>query len=91
MKHPPEQVPDYRAANLMEQFIKAKQFQFVQEDEHNLYLKIVGKPFNTKHIEQHVNKLTGMAMKFHIEFVEEIPRTASGKLRWGMSKVPLEF
>jgi hypothetical protein len=33
----------------------------------------------------------GQEMKIEICFVEAIPRTPAGKLRWVISKVPLQF
>ena len=65
--------------------------QIIQEDLDNIVIKIVR---NEKYSNEDarllldgVSKCMGDEMKIHFEYVEDIPRTSSGKYRWVISKV----
>jgi phenylacetate-CoA ligase len=69
--------------------------QIVQEDVKHLVVKIVqGSEYSHKEAELLVAALKqrlGEEMSIDIQIVESIPRTAAGKFRWVISKVPLKF
>lgn len=72
-----------------------KESQIIQEDLHNIRIKIV----KTSEYSEKDSELLTKAMKdrlgdgvnIYLDFVEQIPRAGNGKLRWVISKVPLEF
>jgi phenylacetate-CoA ligase len=69
--------------------------QIIQEDRESIRVKIVKLPSyddkDTLYLQEELKKRVGAGMKIDIEFVESIPRTPSGKFRWVISRVPLEF
>jgi phenylacetate-CoA ligase len=69
--------------------------QIVQEDRGHVTVKIVRRPSfsedDARYILEELHKRLGAEMEIELEFVESIPRTKAGKLRWVISKVPLEF
>ncbi len=72
-----------------------KMSQIIQEDMDHLIIKIVpGFGYtdeDTEHLISALKQRLGPSMNIEIQFVESIPRTSAGKLRWVISKVPLEF
>ncbi len=72
-----------------------KKSQIIQEDTKNVVLKIVkDKDFSEEQIQRLISGLKvrlGNDMNIHIEYVNEIPLTVSGKFRWIISKVPVKF
>lgn len=71
------------------------QVQIIQETVDDLRIRIVRQEgFNQSHIdymEKELHQKLGQDIKIHFEFVEEIPREASGKYRYVISKVPIKF
>lgn len=69
--------------------------QLIQEDLENLIIKIVkGPQYNdndTVLLLSEMQKRIGKTMKIHVEFVNGIERSANGKFRWVISKVPLKI
>ncbi len=69
--------------------------QIIQEDREHIIVKIVRFPTFTDHDSRYLidelRKRLGKEMSIVIEFTNSIPRTASGKFRWVISKVPLEI
>jgi len=69
--------------------------QFIQEDRSLVRFLIVRRNELTEgsleRLRYDLRRLCGPAMQIEIEFVEAIPRTTAGKLRWVISKVPLQF
>jgi len=69
--------------------------QIIQEDKEYILVKIIKDKHysedDTRKLLDGLQQRLGMDMKIEIEFVESIPRTKSGKFRWVISKVPLEF
>jgi phenylacetate-CoA ligase len=69
--------------------------QLIQEDRNNLTIKIVKREgytdSDTVHLTDELKVRLGNEIGIKIEFVDSIPRTKSGKFRWIISKVPLEF
>jgi len=69
--------------------------QIIQEEKDQLLVKIVKRPqYTEKDTDQLISAMQhrlGKEMKISIEFVDSIPRTKSGKFRWVISKMPLEF
>ncbi|HWR97503.1 MAG TPA: hypothetical protein VN317_03705 [Candidatus Methanoperedens sp.] len=69
--------------------------QIVQEDISNIVIKIVKGPAycdkDTTSLVEAMSARIGKGMDIHVEFVDRIARTASGKLRWVISKVPLRI
>ncbi len=67
--------------------------QIIQEDREHLVIKLITLPSysekDTQYLMDEFRKRLGDDMKIKIEFVDSIPRTASGKFRWVISKVPL--
>lgn len=65
--------------------------QIVQEDISNLTIKIVKTPGysgqDTEYLQKELHKRIGDKIKINIEFVESIPRTKAGKLKWVISHV----
>lgn len=69
--------------------------QIVQENRDTIRIKIVRRAgyddSDTEYLINEIGMRIGREMNIHIEFVDEIERTAAGKFRWVVSKVPLEF
>lgn len=69
--------------------------QIIQEDKENITIKIVKDngytEKDTQYLLDEFHKRLGPNMKMDIQFVESIPRTEAGKLKWVISKVPMEF
>lgn len=65
--------------------------QIIQEDMWNLTIKIVRSPGyseeDNEYLQRELHKRIGDNIKINIEFVESIPRTEAGKLKWVISKV----
>ncbi len=72
------------------------QAQIIQERKDFMVLKLVkGGQFSDKTLQlldQKVQEFFGNAMKYEIDFVEDIPKTASGKYRFSICKLdPMEY
>lgn len=69
--------------------------QIIQVDYEHLVIKIVRKPGysdeDTKVLREGIQERIGQQMNISIEFVSDIPRSANGKYRWVISKVPINF
>ncbi len=69
--------------------------QIIQEDRERIRIKLVVLPgykdADTKYLLNELKKRLGDGMIIEVELVDSIPRTAAGKFRWVISKVPLEF
>jgi len=69
--------------------------QIVQEEKNHLIVKIVKqKGFEQKHIDylrEELRKSLGQSMNVTCKYVNDIPREASGKYRYIISKVPIKF
>jgi phenylacetate-CoA ligase len=69
--------------------------QVIQDDLDHLKLRIVKKPqfsdSDRDFLLEKLSEIAGEGMKIEIEYVDGIPRTAAGKFRWVISKVPLQF
>ena len=69
--------------------------QILQHDLENITIKIVKREgyseLDTVNLLRGFSERVGHQVKVHIEFVDDIPRTSSGKFRWVISKVPLRF
>jgi phenylacetate-coenzyme A ligase PaaK-like adenylate-forming protein len=69
--------------------------QIVQESLDRLVIRIVRRPTYTDRdsriLIEEFAKRVGSGIRIQIEFVESIPRSPTGKLRWVISKVPLRF
>jgi len=69
--------------------------QIIQEDRSSIKLKIVKLPTyshkDTQILIDAYKRVLGKDMIIDVQFVKDIPRTKTGKFRWVISKVPLEF
>jgi len=69
--------------------------QIIQERLDHLVIKIVKRSDYSDHeselLLEAMQRRLGPEMNIAIDFVDEIPRTANGKYRWVISKVPLKF
>jgi phenylacetate-CoA ligase len=69
--------------------------QIIQEARDRLVIKIVKRPAYTDRDTQilldEMYKRLGRAIHIEVQFVPEIPRSANGKFRWVISKVPLQY
>jgi phenylacetate-CoA ligase len=69
--------------------------QIVQEERDRLTIRIVRRPSYTDQdsriLIEEFRKRVGPNMRIEIDFVSEIPRSARGKFRWVVSRVPLTF
>ena len=69
--------------------------QIIQEDRENIVIKIIKRPeysdADSQYLVEEMKKRVGQDMNIELEFVDQIPRTKTGKFRWVISKVPLEF
>jgi phenylacetate-CoA ligase len=76
-------------------FTTIEEHQIVQEDRSHLVMKIVKSPTYTESdsalLKKYLQEVMGSEMQIDLEFVSSIPRTNTGKFRWVISKVPLEF
>src|SRR5437867_7078020 len=67
----------------------------IQESTDSLSIRIVRGPSYTEKDSEifmrELRKRVGERIRIDLDFVEKIPRTATGKLRWVISKVPLRF
>lgn len=67
--------------------------QIVQDEPDRIRVKIVRRSDYTDedsvHLVDALRERVGPGIRIDLEFVEEIPRTASGKFRWVVSRVPL--
>jgi len=71
------------------------ELQFVQESRNLIVMNLVKSPTYADSDRQSVldkmRRIMGNDMQFEIKFVDNIPRTAGGKFRWMISKVPFQF
>ena len=78
-----------------EVFDNVKQFQFYQEKKGEVILNIVRKQTysdrDTEYIRRELYKKLGEDVNLIIRFVDHIPRTQSGKYRFLIQKLPVEF
>jgi len=69
--------------------------QIIQEDLSNIIIKIVKglyyKDEDTNLLLYEMQKRIGQEMKIKLEFVDKIERSANGKFRWVISKVPIKI
>ena len=67
----------------------------IQEEKTKVRMRIVrGEGYreeDTEALLDSLKEVLGPDVAAELEFVDEIPRTASGKFRWVISKVPLEI
>lgn len=69
------------------------QFQIVQRDPQHLHLKIVKTPeFKEKEVEYFIRRIKEVMGNLHVEleYVEKIPASASGKIRYAIRDFPLK-
>jgi len=77
--------------------VNIKKSQIIQDDVRSLKVKIVKSEKysnnDSKILLEGLQKCLGDEMKIQLEFVEDIPRTKSGKYRWVISKIrrPMDF
>ena len=76
-------------------FDNVKQFQFFQEKKGEVIFNIIKKDTytnrDTEQIEKELQKKLGADVDLQICIVDHIPRTQSGKYRWLIQKLPIEF
>jgi len=69
--------------------------QILQESPERLLIRIVRRAAygdrDSRILVEEFRKRVGPTMRIDLEFVDVIPRSANGKLRWVISKVPLRF
>ncbi|OLD64974.1 MAG: hypothetical protein AUI47_03530 [Acidobacteria bacterium 13_1_40CM_2_68_5] len=69
--------------------------QIVQETIDQLLIRIVPRSGygeeDTRHLLREMQRRVGPEMRIRVEIVDDIPVGASGKYRWVISKLPLEF
>jgi len=75
---------------------QVRQIQFVQEEKGKLTIKVVKDPcFSREEIGRYILSLFRLRLNricdLKIEFVDEIPRTKSGKYRFLIQKLPIKF
>jgi len=67
----------------------------VQEALDRLLIRIVPRPgygdSDTRHLIHEMQRRVGQEMQIRVEVVDDIPVGASGKYRWVISKLPLDF
>lgn len=72
-----------------------RESQIIQEDRNHLVVKVVPREsFSDRDRRYLIDELThrlGPEMRIEVVLVDRIPRTAAGKFRWVISKVPLEL
>lgn len=75
--------------------VNVAESQIVQEDLQQVEMRVVRGPGyredDTQVIINALREVLGEAVKVSVVFVDSIPRTAAGKFRWVISKVPLRF
>lgn len=76
-------------------FDNIKQFQFYQDKKGEVIFNVVKKNTytgkDTEYIKRELYKKLGDDMKLEIRFLDHIPRTKSGKYRFLIQKLPIEF
>ena len=76
-------------------FDNVKQFQFYQDKKGEVVFNVVRKDTysekDTEYIKKELHKKLGEDTKLEIRFVSKIPRTKSGKYRFLIQKLPIEF
>lgn len=76
-------------------FDHIRQFQFYQEKKGEVVFNIVKKETyseqDTKNIQKNLEQKLGSQMRLYIKFVNNIPRTKSGKFRFLIQKLPVKF
>jgi phenylacetate-CoA ligase len=74
---------------------RVEKSQIVQEALDRLLIRIVPRPDygeeDTRHLIREMQRRVGSDMRIEVVLVDDIPPGASGKYRWVISKVPLEF
>lgn len=74
---------------------RVERSQIVQESLDRLLIRIVPRPGygeeDTRHLLHEMQRRVGQEMQIRVELVEDIPIGTSGKYRWVISKLPLEF
>lgn len=78
------------------EWTKVKQIQFLQEEKGKLVIKVVkGADYSEQEVGEYVLRLFNLRFKgvcdLAVEFANEIPRTARGKYRFLIQKLPVEF
>ncbi|MBK7090640.1 MAG: phenylacetate--CoA ligase family protein [bacterium] len=75
--------------------INVAESQIVQEERHRVVMRVVPRAAYTEadseFIQTELQKVLGARVEVTVDIVESIERTANGKFRWVISKVPLEF
>lgn len=71
------------------------ELQFIQEDRDLIVMNLVKSPTyadsDSQHLLAEMKRIMGDDMNLRINLVDYIPRTAGGKFRWMVSKVPFQF
>jgi len=71
------------------------ELQFVQEDRDLIVMNLVKSPTyaasDSQYLLGEMKRIMGNDMRFEIKFADHIPRTAAGKYRWMISKIPFQF
>lgn len=74
---------------------RVERSQIVQEALDRLLIRIVPRPgygdSDTRHLIHEMQRRVGQEMQIRVEVVDDIPVGASGKYRWVISKLPLDF
>lgn len=80
---------------ILEENKSIKQFQFYQDKPGEVILQIVKMPHYSERITNHIlrelHKGVESEINFYIKFVDNIPRTKSGKFRFLIQKLPIKF
>jgi phenylacetate-CoA ligase len=75
--------------------LNVKEAQIVQEDVHSILIKIVPRQGfssdNERVILDELRLRLGYEIRIHLQLVDRIPRTATGKFRFVISKVPIQI
>ena len=75
--------------------VRVEKSQIVQEAIDRLLIRIVPRPGydeeDTRHLLREMQRRVGPDMRIRVEIVDDVPLGASGKYRWVVSKLPLEF
>ncbi len=75
--------------------VNVKESQIVQETRSRVFMRVVPRPAytaaDTEFICAELRKVLGAEVSVGVDIVESIERTANGKFRWVISKVPLGF
>ena len=82
-------------AQHFEAFSKVKEMQLMQEEEGELMVRIVKTLQYSENDEQEfltkMQKAVGNGLDINFEYVDHIPRTETGKYRFLIQKLPIEF